>query len=346
MKRNILVLGYFGLRNNQLDGQTIKTRNVYELIKLKITDDYCLTYFDTQDFKFERLSIFKMLSKLYTCDTLLYLPAQNNLNYIFPFVYFLSFVRKFDILYIVIGGWLSEFLKKKWLHRILLSHIKGVFLENLSVKKQLQQCFNYKNTHVLSNFRIYDFTPIISSNEDKFHIVFMSRIVMEKGLDIIFSIADKLAENKTLPKVLIDFYGQIDNKDKAYFENSLQKYDFISYKGELQPDEIHKILSEYDLLILPTRYKGEGFPGAILDAYISGIPVLVSDWKYNKEFVNDGITGYICDGNSPDHFYEKILTLYKDASLLYNMKQAAYEKSKEYNIDCIWNLLKHYIIKD
>ena len=33
--KKILVIGYFGYKSNQLDGQTIKTRNVYKLIKLK-----------------------------------------------------------------------------------------------------------------------------------------------------------------------------------------------------------------------------------------------------------------------------------------------------------------------
>lgn len=43
----VLVLGYFGNLTNQLDGQTVKTRDVYRLAKEQLTD--CdIEYFDTQ----------------------------------------------------------------------------------------------------------------------------------------------------------------------------------------------------------------------------------------------------------------------------------------------------------
>lgn len=34
----ILVLGYFGYQTNQLDGQTVKTRDLYRLAKEQLTD--------------------------------------------------------------------------------------------------------------------------------------------------------------------------------------------------------------------------------------------------------------------------------------------------------------------
>lgn len=36
MQKNILIIGYFGYVTNQLDGQTIKTRNVFDLIKRNV----------------------------------------------------------------------------------------------------------------------------------------------------------------------------------------------------------------------------------------------------------------------------------------------------------------------
>ena len=43
----MLVLGYFGNRTNKLDGQTVKTRDVYRLAKEQYGD--CVEYFDTED---------------------------------------------------------------------------------------------------------------------------------------------------------------------------------------------------------------------------------------------------------------------------------------------------------
>lgn len=38
-------------------------------------------------------------------------------------------------------------------------------------------------------------------------------------------------------------------------------------------------------MLLPTHYYTEGLPGSVLDAYMSGIPIIVSRWKHASEFV-------------------------------------------------------------
>lgn len=54
--KKILVFGYFGYVTNQLDGQTIKTREIYELIKSH--DEYDVCYADTQEFRENFKSVF------------------------------------------------------------------------------------------------------------------------------------------------------------------------------------------------------------------------------------------------------------------------------------------------
>ena len=93
----LLVLGYFGYRTNQLDGQTIKTRDLYKLLEKEKGNNIC--HFDTQDFQYEKVSVFFLLRRLITCKTLCYLPAHNNLKYIFPVVFLLSKIFRFKILY-------------------------------------------------------------------------------------------------------------------------------------------------------------------------------------------------------------------------------------------------------
>ena len=48
----ILVLGYFGLQTNQLDGQTVKTRDLYRLVSQEFDN---VEYYDTEDFKINKL---------------------------------------------------------------------------------------------------------------------------------------------------------------------------------------------------------------------------------------------------------------------------------------------------
>src|SRR5690606_29386324 len=153
----ILVLGYFGYVTNQLDGQTIKTRNVYNLLKEKSQGK--IEYFDTQSFKSSKLNILKMFWMIVKADYIFYLPAHNNLKYIFPLIYILAKISNTKINYLVIGGWLSKFLTNKKIHRSMLKDINGIYVETDSLLRDLSE-YNFGNLHKLYNFRMIDIEKI------------------------------------------------------------------------------------------------------------------------------------------------------------------------------------------
>lgn len=338
MKR-ILVLGYFGYLTNQLDGQTVKTRDIYRLVTDKSAE--AVGFFDTENFKKNIFSVFKMFYLLVKCRTLLYIPAHNNLKFIFPAIFLLSFIFRFKINYFVVGGWLVGYLKNKHLHCLFLRHINGIFTETNLMKCELEKNYNMSNVVVFPNFRIHDFRERSLSQSESLRIVFMSRINKLKGLDIVFLIAEYIKNNGL--DIIIDFYGPINLNDKSYFDAEIAKYEFTHYFGVLEPDKINSTLCGYDLLILPTRYFTEGFPGAILDAYISGIPVLVSQWKHATEFVENGVTGYICPLEDPSRFTDIVVQLFKDRELLSVLKKNARSKSDLYSADVAWETMCKYI---
>ena len=122
----IFVLGYFGIKTNQLDGQTVKTRDLYRLACQEFKD---VEFYDTEDFKYNRLSILRMFWTVITCRTIVYLPAHNNLKVIFPMIFVLSKIFRTKIHYFVVGGWLKEFLTNLPLHRFMLRHVSGIHTE-------------------------------------------------------------------------------------------------------------------------------------------------------------------------------------------------------------------------
>ena len=344
MKNKILVLGYFGFVTNQLDGQTIKTRNIYELLTRKSNNEFRVDYFDTQIFKEKKITIFYLLWKIIKNHKIVYIPAQNNLKYFLPIVYILCKLTNTDILYIVVGGWLPEYIKKKKIHTWMLSRIKAIFPQNIRVKNTLQIDYNFKNVFILPNFRIQSFTPNFKNNETKIlKLVFMARINRMKGIDTIFNALEEL--NKINEKAIsLDFYGPIYNDDKNYFFTELDKFSNITYKGNLEPSKIYETFFCYDVMLLPTKYHTEGFPGSILDAYISGIPVIVTKWIHATEFVDNEETGYIVPfNNGNNEFINSIKILINNPEKLKRMKRNAYKKSKLYTEDKAWGVLKKYL---
>lgn len=339
-KSQILIIGYFGYKTDQLDGQTIKTRNIYKLL----VDNYASVEFcDTQA---GVRACFVMLYKLIHCNCAVVLPGQRALLTIFPIVFVLSKICNYKIIYCVVGGWLDVFLRKrKWLVR-MLSSIQSILVESEALKTNLIREFSLDNVSYFPNFRPNCSLPC-NELTNKFKIVFMARICEEKGIDAIFRFSQYVIDNKLIRSdfpLEISFYGNLDSLlDSASFFLNIDKYPFVKYYGIIAQDQVYEVLNNHDVLVLPTRYPGEGLPGSIIEAYIVGIPVIVSKWRFLPEYVKEGKTGYCYDLSDEHQFYNYILKLYNDSDLLCKMKECAKREGRLYTADFAWNKLNNII---
>ena len=336
------VFGYFGYKTNQLNGQIVRTRNVYKLLKCYVKNEN-LDYADTQVIRKNPISLLGALWSIIKSDYLFFIPAHNSLKQIFPIIFFLSLIFRFKIIYIAIGGWLDQFLYEYPILSRFLSKICVIGVQNKKLVNSLQEKFNFKNVVLFPNFRFSDYQPDFLYKSSALAIVFMARVDREKGLDIVFNVAERIEQRYGSDDISITFYGPINQKDSDYFYENLNKHKCVTYRGVLQPNEITETLAKYDVMIFPTSYPGEGFPGTVLDSYLAGIPVIASDWLYNSEIIKNGETGYICDLKYPIQFFERITDLYEDRNLLLNMKKAAFAESKKYSPKVAWDIISPYL---
>ncbi|MGO3653844.1 MAG: glycosyltransferase family 4 protein [Sphingobacterium sp.] len=334
MENRILVLGYFGYVTEQLDGQTIKTRNLFQLLKNKGQD---VDYFDTQVFKVSKLSIFKLIKKLIWSTKVYYLPAQNNLKYIFPVLFVLSKFFSFNIFYFVVGGWLTEFLKDKRIHISLLRRIKLILVETNQLKVELSSEFQIEKVILFPNFKFQIDSPVRKRDENKIRLVFLSRINRKKGLDFLFSLSDRLVN---VDNVEIFCYGPVNDEDKVYFYSQLKTHTNLTYGGTVPFTDVVNVLSTFDVFIFPTKYFTEGLPGVIIEAYFAGIPVVATRWKYAQEFIDDGKSGLLVEWDNFEDFLDKIQLLIDNPVLLNQMKESAKIYGRNYSEEKGWELLE------
>ena len=339
-----LIVGYFGYHNDQLDGQTVKTRSIYKLLDGE--ELIAVRVFDTQVLRRNPLRIFQMFWQAVRCDKLIHIPAHNNLRILFPIFYFLSKIFRYDVLIIVVGGWLVEYIEPWKLHRILLARVKGVFPQTLLMKRQLEEAYKFENVEVLPNFRLGKKSNVIKGASPKvFRVVFFARINELKGLDYMEYLSRYIEKNYKKGSVEIDYYGPIDGKSDSYFRHNVLDFSFASYGGVLDPKDVCSVIGSYDVLILPTHYYTEGFPGSVLDAYRSSIPVIVTNWKHAHEFVDDEETGFIIPFESGEtDLCKKVNLLFQDPYLLREMKLKAFAKSAQYSPEAARKVLMPYII--
>lgn len=340
--KSFLIIGYFGYIDGQIDGQTLKTRNVYKLMKKMYNN---VSYFDTQSLKKSYLAYLKLFFLIFFSKNVVLLPGKNNLSKLFSGLHKISAMMNKNIIIFAVGGWLSEFLAENKSIELRMRQVYHIFVESDSMKRRLinhNEILDSKIS-VFPNFRISTYVPKLSTNTDVFRIIFIARITIEKGCEKVFDFLHFYKENKSLFKkcIKVSFYGPIDKSyETSFFENIKIYNDIASYKGVVEAQEVFKIIGEHDLTVLPTNYPGEGFPGTIVDSYIAGVPVVVSNWKDLPELVVTGKTGYVFDLDKLPDFYSAIQSLVNDEDTLLMMKRNSLERSGLYSIQEAERILK------
>ena len=89
-----------------------------------------------------------------------------------------------------------------------------------------------------------------------------------------------------------------------------QNADLVTYCGIVEFDKTVETLKQYFALLFPTFYYGEGFPGNLVDAFNAALPVIATDWMYNKEIVKDGVHGILVSPHNPNELSGEIMKLY------------------------------------
>jgi glycosyltransferase involved in cell wall biosynthesis len=313
------ILGYFGYRSNQLDGQTVKTHNVNALFQELVPGQ--IDFYDTEEMKYGKWSFVRALFSLCRAKHVIYIPGGSNLRQFSGILRFLSRVFKFKIHYFVVGGWLPNVVEKNKKLGNTLRGFDNIFVETEVMQARLTNDLGFKNVSIVTNYR--NFQPKVPKQENnalsELKLVFLSRIMRRKGLDSIFQFLEKQHAN-----IIIDFYGPLIPEDKAYFETACGKYPNATYKGIVEQDQIVDVLANYDVLLLPTEFYTEGLPGAIVDAYFAAIPVIVTAWQNAYEFVKHGQTGMIVPFENGFHeFEEAILKMRDDRTYLNQLKVGA-----------------------
>jgi glycosyltransferase involved in cell wall biosynthesis len=263
------------------------------------------------------------------------LPGQRGLQVFLPL--FLYWGRKWNrpVRYIVIGGWLPEMLaRKSWL-RHLCSRLAGIYVETASMASKLFE-LGLRRVWVLPNFRRFSRTmnrqPASATLPLK--LVFFSRVMKEKGIEEAIAAVCRLNHPGTSkPAVTLDVYGPVPRCYRDELEGLIKQSPHIRYRGVLSPDKAHGALQEYDLMLFPTYYEGEGFPGAIVDSFIAGVPVVASDWRYNREIIDDGKTGVLCAPRSVDDLVDKLRQFAAFPEQIAAMRQHCIRKASRYHVE-------------
>ena len=149
---------------------------------------------------------------------------------------------------------------------------------NFFETKYLVDKFKVYNPNTFWFPNVRDKSDIQTDCEYKKRFIFLGQVKEEKGVKEILEVSNLLDASYT-----IDLYGKLSPEIK---DIDLDQYK-ANYRGALTSDEVQTKLAQYDVLLLPTFWQGEGYPGVIIEALSVGLPIVASTLKGIKEMVDD-----------------------------------------------------------
>lgn len=141
--------------------------------------------------------------------------------------------------------------------------------------------------------------------DDAFHIVTAAELTPNKNQQVIIDAIGRLGKNN----IYYSICGKGANHEALQnLIDELKLTDRIKLLG--YRNDIEEILQTADAFAFPSHREGLGV--AAVEALFCGVPVIASDNRGSREYMQDGINGYVAKSNTADEFASLIERLMND----------------------------------
>ncbi len=212
---------------------------------------------------------------------------------------------------------------KKYQNKIL----KLIWLSN-TIKSQVEE-IGFKNNKCIYNPVKFSTEKIADVVKNK-KIVVISRIDVEKRIDLMIKIVNDIFSNTKYKDWTFEIYGvgKFNDESEKILKNSKQ----IKFMG-VTHDPL-SILLNSSITLNTSLY--EGYSLSIIEGFTCGLPVVSFNFGKNaKEQIIDGYNGFLIPMDDISLFKEKLEKLMIDKKLLKEMSNNSKEFSKKFNCDII-----------
>ncbi|RZD47560.1 MAG: hypothetical protein CXT78_02335 [Thaumarchaeota archaeon] len=186
---------------------------------------------------------------------------------------------------------IRKYIKKKSLEKCDRIICSGK--DEIEILKKRFGINEEKILHMFNPIDIVQFKPRerkeiigkIKFEMDKKYLLHVGRLIEDHGIEIILDVFKKINQkNKNIILIIIGDGPLLKKIQQFIFENNLE--DFVELKGRLD----HKLISYYYNISSALFHVGPsgGMPNVIMEAIVSGLPVIASNsTAANKDLVNE-----------------------------------------------------------
>ena len=217
------------------------------------------------------------------------------------------------------------------------NHVQGLFGLPFDKINVIPNGINLTNFNGVD--RDYDFRRQYAMDNEKI-ILYVGRLVYEKGVQHLISAMPKILENYHDAKLIIAGKGGMLDELKGQAE-AIGLSNKVYFTWYLNSKHVQKMYKCADVAVFPSTY--EPFGIVALEAMLAGVPTVVSDIGGLNEIVDHGVNGMKSYAGNSNSIADSVISLLYDKQLAANVSKKAKQKVKE---EFNWNKIAqntHYI---
>ena len=342
MKRKIALLGAMGDGKATSSGQIIRTNIIKNSLEEEYGSDAIVLVNTSAISKKPWRFIAAFWKMVFSCRDIMIILSINGMKRLWPLFSFMAKVLKKRVYNNVIGGNLLVHMEKYPQFAKYMRNFTINWVQSKRMQKELET-YQVFNTEWLPNakpIRIIKEEEITHIQEPPFHFCTFSRVSKPKGIELAIHAIKSINEEHKKVIATLEIFGKPDDDYLEEFEALIETFpSYIHYGGVVPFSESVETLSRFFMLLFPTTFYGEGFPGTIIDAYASGTPVLASDWNCNPEVIADGVTGILYDHTKPEELREKIEWALSNVDQVDAMKKNCIVEAEKYTMEKVYRIV-------
>ena len=157
-------------------------------------------------------------------------------------------------------------------------------------------------------------------NVDNYNIIFVGRLVSQKGVDLLVKAFAKLTEK--VPEARLILVG--DGPEKSHLQCLAEKLGVIGkiiFSGFVHHSKIRDFLHEASVFVLPSR--SEGLPNALLQAMAAGLPCVATSVGGVPDIIKDGVNGILVPPEREDLLAEALEKVLLDKNMARRLGEEA-----------------------
>ncbi|WP_213819032.1 glycosyltransferase family 4 protein [Garciella nitratireducens] len=172
-------------------------------------------------------------------------------------------------------------------------------------------------------------------NENDFILICIGELNHNKHQDLLINAVNVLKKKIPNVKLLLVGSGNLMEQYKNQVKKlNLERYiEFLGYRSD-----VPNLLSISDILVSASRR--EGLPVNVMEAMATGLPLVVTDCRGNRDLVRHGENGYVVGIDDVNKFAKSVEILHKSKELRGQFGQRSLEFIKDYSLENVSNQMK------